>query len=59
MMYMVDAVGLSGMKGQTRTFLSEINLDDVSRKNHNRVLFELASLFRATRTIKHKKILVN
>ena len=55
----VEAVWLSGMKGQTRTFLSNINLDDVSRKNHNRILFELAGLFRSTRSIKYKKILVN
>lgn len=55
----VDAVGLEGMKGQTRTYLSNINLDDVSRKSHNRILFDLASLFRSTRSIKHKKILVN
>lgn len=54
----VDAVGLEGMKGQTRTYLSNINLDDVSRRNHNRILFEMASLFRSMRSIKHKKILV-
>jgi len=58
-MVRIDAVGLEGMKGQTRTFLSEIDLDDTSRKNHNKILYNLASLFRATRTIKHKKILVN
>jgi len=58
-MVRVDAVGLEGMKGQTRTYLSEINLDDVSRKHHNKILFELASLFRSTRSINHKKILVN
>lgn len=56
---MVDAVGLEGMKGQTRTYLSEINLDDVSRKTHNRILFDLANHFRAMRTIKAKKVLVN
>lgn len=54
----VDAVGLEGIKGQTRTYLSNINLDDVSRRNHNRILFEMASLFRSMRSIKHKKILV-
>jgi len=55
----VDAVGLSGMKSQTRTFLTNIDLDDTSRKAHNRALFDLAKLFRATRTINHKKIVVN
>ena len=54
----VDAVGLKGMKAQTRTFLSEIDLDDTSRKAHNRALFDLAKLFRATRTITHKKVIV-
>ncbi len=54
----VDAVGLEGMKGQTRTYLSNINLDDVSRKTHNRILFEMAALFRSMRTIKAKKVLV-
>ena len=55
---MVDAVGLEGMKGQTRTYLSEINLNDVSRKAHNKILFDMANHFRALRTIKAKKILV-
>lgn len=54
----VDAVGLKGIKAQTRTFLSDIDLDDTSRKYHNRCLFDLAKLFRTTRTITHKKILV-
>ena len=58
-MVKVDAVGLKGLQDQTRTYLSEINLNDVSRKTHNRILFEMAGLFRSMRTIKAKKILVN
>jgi len=54
----VDPVGLNGMKGKTRTYISEIDVNNVSRKYHNKVLFELACLFRSMRTIQHKKILV-
>lgn len=55
---MADAVGLQGMKDQTRTYLTNINLDDVTRKSHNRILFEMAGHFRAMRSIIHKKVLV-
>jgi len=54
----VDAVGIEGMKSQIRTYLSEINVDDVSRKAHNKILYELACLFRSARSITHKKVLV-
>ena len=55
---MVDAVGLQGMKDQTRTYFTNIDLDNVTRRNHNRILFELAAHFRAMRTIVAKKVLV-
>ena len=54
----VDPVGIEGMKGKIRTYLSEIDVNDISRKSHNKILFDLASLFRSARTIQHKKILV-
>ena len=54
----VDPVGIEGMKGEIRTYLTKIDVDDVSRKSHNKILFELASLFRSARTIQHKKVLV-
>lgn len=55
----IDPVGINGMKGEIRTFLSQINIDDVSRKSHNKTLYELACLFRSLRSINHKKVLVN
>ena len=55
----VDSVGLEGMKGQIRTYFSKIDLDDVSRRSHNRILYDLACLFRSARSIQHKKVLVN
>ena len=53
-----DPVGIEGMKGKIRTYLSQIDVDNISRKSHNKTLYELASLFRSVRTIQHKKILV-
>ena len=57
-MVKVDAVGLKGMKQQTKTYLSEIDLDNISRKYHNKVLFDIAALFRAQREILHKQMVV-
>lgn len=55
----VDPVGLDGMKIEIRDYLNSIDFNNISRKYHNKVLFELASLFRSARTIQHKKVLVN
>jgi len=54
-----DPVGLNGMKGKIRTYISEIDTENISRKYHNQVLFDLACLFRSARSIQHKKVLVN
>lgn len=53
-----DPVGLQGMKDKTKSYLANIDLDDVSRKSHDRILYDLARLFRSTRSITHKKMLV-
>lgn len=54
-----DPVGLNGMKDKTRTFLGSIDLNNVSRKYHNQVLYELACNFRTMRSINAKKVVVN
>ena len=55
----VDSGGLTGIKSQTKIYLSQINLDDTSRKSHNKILYELASLFRTTRGIAHARVVIN
>lgn len=54
----IDPVGIEGMKGMIRTYLANVDVDNVSRREHNKVLYELACLFRSARSITHKKILV-
>ncbi len=54
----IDPVGIEGMKGKIRTYLSEIDVNDVKRKSHDKILFDLANLFRSARTIQGKKVLV-
>lgn len=41
------------IQDQTKTFLNQIDLNDISRKSHDKILYQLASLFRSTRSLKH------
>ena len=54
----VDPVGIEGMKGKIRTYLTTIDTENITRKYHNQVLYDLACLFRSARSIKHKKVLI-
>lgn len=54
-----DPVGINGMTDKLRTYLGTIDLTNIDRKYHNRVLYEIAGQFRSLRSIKNKKVVVN
>ena len=40
-------------QSQTKMLLQQINLNDISRKSHDKILYQLACLFRTTRSLRY------